>query len=99
MISIPAEEILCIRSETPYSRLLTADGQYLTNNNLKQWQEQLDPEFMVRIHRSTIVNVKMIRELKSRANGDYDVWLENDLCLRWSRNYPERLRALLHLGQ
>lgn len=99
LIPVPVKDVFYIKSENPYSCLITQQGRYLTNKSLKQLQEELDPVEMVRIHRSTIVNVEMIRELKSRLNGDYDVWLKNDEQLRWSRNYPDRLKELLHLGQ
>lgn len=98
LIPVPVKEILYIKSENPYSCLVTPQGRYLTSKSLKQLQRELDPTVMVRIHRSTIVNVKMIQELRSRLNGDYDVYLKNNEQLRWSRNYPGRLQELLHLG-
>jgi two-component system LytT family response regulator len=99
LIPISVNEIHYIKSESPYTGIITRKGKYLSNRSLKEFQTELDPSVMVRIHRSTIVNVEKVKALKSRSNGDYDVWLENGELLRWSRNYPDQLKKLLHLGQ
>jgi DNA-binding LytR/AlgR family response regulator len=99
VIPIAIGKILWIQAESPYSCLYTYEGKYLIHTSLKQLQTALDPEVMVRIHRSTIVNVNRIQELRSRSNGDYDVLLQNGKLLRWSRNYPGHLKELLRLTQ
>lgn len=98
-IPIPIKEILYIQSENPYSCIVTPEGKYLTSKSLKQLQGEMDPEKMVRVHRSTIVNVEQIKELKSRLNGDYDLLLHNGKMLRWSRNYPNHLKEVLRLAK
>ncbi|WP_262975378.1 LytTR family DNA-binding domain-containing protein [Pseudoalteromonas piscicida] len=48
-----------------------------------------------RIHKSSLVNLNAISELKTRDNGDYDVILENGDSLHLSRRYKQNLSSLL----
>ncbi|PHN05428.1 LytR/AlgR family response regulator transcription factor [Flavilitoribacter nigricans] len=99
VIPVPVEAIQYIQSENPYCRLVTHGGKYLMSTSLKQLHSELDPGLMLRVHRSTIVNVREIRELRSRSNGDYDILLHSGVMLRWSRNYADGRKELLHLAR
>jgi two-component system LytT family response regulator len=51
-------------------------------------EEKLAPGQFARIHRSTIVNVDRVREIRSSAcHGDFDVTLTEGTTLRLSRGY------------
>jgi two-component system, LytTR family, response regulator len=47
-------------------------------------ERDLDPADFCRIHRSTIVNLDRIRELKVSVAGEYDVVLKDGTHLRLS---------------
>ncbi len=49
----------------------------------------------VRVHRSSIVNVDRVRELRPLANREYVVVLESGAEVRLSRSYRERLADAL----
>ena len=49
----------------------------------------------MRIHRSTIVNIDRIKELRPLFNGDHVVILRDGTRLTLSRNYRDRLSSLL----
>ena len=53
----------------------------------------LDPARFARIHRSTIVNLDRVRELRPDPHGDCDVVLENGAAYRLSRLHRARLMA------
>ena len=46
---------------------------------------------LIRIHRSMIVNVDRVRELKPAFHGEFVVFLHGGTRLRCSRAYAERL--------
>ena len=54
---------------------------------------QLDPKRFVRVHRSTLVNIRQVRELRPLGNGDQRMVLIDGTELPTSRTYRE---ALLH---
>ena len=60
-------------------------------------ENRLDPEIFVRVHRSTIVNSRKVKELLVSAAGGYVLVLRSGQRLGVSRSYRERLRAALRL--
>lgn len=83
-----------IRSDGPYLYIHTPDKKHVVLDSLKNIITTL-PDNFKRIHRSTIVNIDIIRKLKSRGNGDYDVILDDDQKIRLSRNYTKPLKGIL----
>jgi two-component system LytT family response regulator len=58
-------------------------------------ESQLDPKIFRRIHRSTIVNLNAIKELRVSSGGDYQVILRNSENLVLSHSYQKNLREFL----
>ena len=56
---------------------------------------RLDPKRFLRIHRSALVNLDRIQELRPLFHGDYVVRLRDGTELPLSRNYREKLAGLL----
>ncbi|MGF1925576.1 MAG: LytR/AlgR family response regulator transcription factor [Bacteroidia bacterium] len=98
-LSIAVADILYFTANTPYINIHLRDKQYLYKESLKTLTNKLDPGQFVRIHKSTIVNVKHVQSYTSRLNGDYDLTLEEGEILRISRNFAvnfkERYRVAL----
>ena len=55
----------------------------------------LEPRKFLRIHRSTIVNIERIKELRPLLHGYYEVILFNGVRLTLSRNYRHKLPVYL----
>jgi two-component system LytT family response regulator len=70
-----------------YARLHTPTGRPMLREPLRRLDEQLDPARFARIHRSAIVNLDRIREMRPTASGDYVVRLESGIRLRMSRSH------------
>jgi len=49
----------------------------------------------VRVHRSTIVNLDYVKEMKPLPSGEYDISMRDGTPLRLSRGYRARLLELL----
>jgi len=62
---------------------------------MSRLETQLDPAHFVRIHRSFIVPLDRIEELKVSERGDYEVALRDRTRLASSRTYYRRLRKRL----
>ncbi len=93
-ILVDVDRIQWITSDGPYLYLHTADKKHVILDSLKHIITTL-PENFRRIHRSTIINVEVIKELRSRGNGDYDILTEDGRVLRLSRNYAKPLKRML----
>lgn len=92
---IAPEDILWIESDGDYVRLHVADKARFVRMSLLKMMEKLDPAHFVRIHRSTIVNLKHMRKASPALYGEYTVELTNGAKLKVSRTFVHDLKAHL----
>jgi two-component system LytT family response regulator len=92
---IPNEEIFYFQAELKYTTVVTRSGRYCFEIPLKELEERLDPDCFMRIHRSSIVNLKQVKGIKSNENGKMELTLrESQSVLQVSESYREKLRSL-----
>ncbi len=93
VVFLKADEIDWIEAADYYARLHAGASSYLIRESMNDLEATLDPESFVRIHRSTIVNLDRVRELRPDPHGDCDVVLENGAAYRLSRLHRDRLMS------
>jgi hypothetical protein len=71
------EEIDWIGAEDNYARLHAGRNVYEVRETLQVLMEKLDPGEFLRIHRSTIVNVRRIREVQPWFQGSHIIVLQS----------------------
>ncbi|HEX6913550.1 MAG TPA: LytTR family DNA-binding domain-containing protein [Longimicrobium sp.] len=91
MFFVPVERVDWLEAEGNYVRLHCGREAHLVRATLGGMEEQLDARRFTRIHRSTIVNVDRVKEVRPWFAGDYLVKLQDGTELRLSRRYRERL--------
>ena len=70
-----------------------AEGEtYILRKTMKNLEAELDPEILQRIHRSTIVNINCVKEMRSHINGEYFLTLEGGHTIKLSRTYKDKLQ-------
>lgn len=89
------DEVDWIEAAGNYVRLHAGTTSHLLRQTLSALEGQLDPSRFLRIHRSTIVNIDRIRDLRPLFNGEYEVRLEGSAVVTLSRGYKDRLRRFL----
>lgn len=89
------EDILWIESDGDYVRLHVSDKSRFVRMSLHKMMEKLDPAHFVRIHRSTIVNLRHMRKASPALYGEYMVELTNGTKLKVSRTFVHDLKAHL----
>ena len=94
---IDMSEIDYIRSERSYCRVYCNSRNYVIRKSLKQVLERLGGNFFLRINKSTIVNVNMIREMKELGYNKFSVVLKNDESFLWGREYKKDLVNMIKL--
>jgi two-component system LytT family response regulator len=92
---LKTEEIDWISAEGNYVNLHVKKDSYLLRETISSLEVQLDPQKFARIHRSQIVNIDRIRELRHWSHGEYQVILHDGSELMLSRSYREKLHGLL----
>lgn len=63
MMKIMVADILYIEADRNYSRIFTANKEFLLSTTLKTMEEKLSLNHFVRIHRSYIININQIEEV------------------------------------
>jgi len=92
---VRVQEIDWCEAAGNYVRLHVGQQTHLVRGTMGYIESQLDPAQFVRVHRSTIVNVDRIQELRSSFNGEYVILLHDKTRLTLSRGYRDGLQAKL----
>ncbi|MCK9408729.1 MAG: LytTR family DNA-binding domain-containing protein [Bacteriovoracaceae bacterium] len=92
---ISVNDILWIEAAADYIILHTRNGKQTTREMIGSIEQQLDPSRFIRIHRSTIVNLNIIRELRPEHHGEYTAILDQGTTLTVSRSYRKKIDHLL----
>jgi two-component system LytT family response regulator len=95
IVFVPVDEIDWIQAEGNYARLHVSRKIYDVRETLQALMEKLDPREFIRIHRSTIVNVRRIREVQPWFQGSHIVVLQTGEELRMSRYQRNAVDRLL----
>jgi two-component system LytT family response regulator len=88
-------EIDWVEASANYVKIHTGARQHVVRDTLKSFEERLDPNRFLRVHRGAIVNLDSIQRLEPWFHGEYAVVLRDGTKLMSSRTYSERLRSLV----
>lgn len=92
---VAADEIDWVEAAGDYVRLHTGERSHLVRETMKALEERLDSTRFVRVHRSTIVHLDCVREIRSSDSGQYDVVLQDGTRRSLSRTGRKRLEEAL----
>jgi len=94
-----AEDVEWIGAAGDYAELHAYRRAYLLREPLSSLEHKLNPKKFLRIHRSRIVRVGGIQELRAIDNREFIVKLSDGSEHRSSRTYAERLESWLSSGR
>jgi two-component system, LytTR family, response regulator len=92
---LKTDEIDWIEAADYYACLHVGGKTHLLRRTLSDLEEELDTAVFCRIHRSAIVNLERVGEMRLDANGEYEIVLRDGTRLRMSRSYREQLQMRL----
>lgn len=95
ILFLPVSDIRWIGAEENYVRICTANETHLLRETMASMEQRLDPKSFLRVHRSAIVNLQYVKEVRTEAQGDFVVQLVNGQKVAMSRSYHSRIRELL----
>jgi two-component system LytT family response regulator len=99
-VLVPVADIERIEADGDYASLHANGKTWLVRERLHNLISQLDPRQFHRVHRSSIVRLDMITELRSLTNRDAMLRLRDGSVLRASRSYmPALTEALQQLSK
>ncbi len=94
LITVAVEAILWVEAYGDYSKLHVANDVFLSNYGISALEEKLNPKKFIRVHRSSLIQLKSVKELHKYGKS-YDVTMQNGDVVRVSRGYMEALKELM----
>ncbi len=95
ILFIPIASVRWIAAEENYVRICTDTETHLLREPISRLEEKLDPQMFRRVHRSSIVNLEYVKEVRTQSNGESVVILFNGQRLAMSRSYRSRMNQWL----
>jgi len=92
---ITVDEVAYFRSDTKYTRIVTASQESLIRKSVRELVTELDPDSFWQIHRSIIVNVAEIARVQRDFRGRIELQLKHrPETLPVSQPYAARFRQM-----
>jgi two-component system LytT family response regulator len=95
VLFLDTSEIDWIEAADYYVKLHVGGKSHLLRETMNNLEDRLDPALFMRIHRSTMVNLNRIQELRTSAHGEHAVLLGDGTQLRLSRSRRDGLKSRL----
>jgi two-component system LytT family response regulator len=92
---VDVQDVDWIEAADNYVVFHTPSGSHLMRESMSRIQTLVNPEKFIRVHRSAIINLDRVSELKSTTFGSRVVVLENGREVRVSRSQKLKLEELL----
>ncbi len=79
-----------------YMCIYTGGETLILRQTMKDMEKRLDPRKFQRVHRSTIVNLDLVRQVKPHTNGECFLVLESGAQVKVSRSYRDVVARFVH---
>jgi two-component system LytT family response regulator len=93
---VPVDSIEHIEAAGDYMCIYTGDNSLILRETMKDLERRLDPLVFQRVHRSTIVNLNQVREVKPHTNGECFLVLDSGAQVKVSRSYRDVVARFVH---
>jgi two-component system LytT family response regulator len=95
---VDRDDVQWIESEGDYVALHDGEDAHLVRKTMKELEKRLPDDRFLRVHRSYIVNVDYVEELRPLDHGTYRLHMAAGTPLKTSRGYRENVEALIGSG-
>ena len=93
---VDVDSIERIDAAGDYMCIYTADNSLILRETMKDLEKRLDPRNFQRVHRSTIVNLGQVRQVKPHTNGECFLVLQSGAQVKVSRSYRDVVARFVH---
>lgn len=93
---VDVDTIERIEAAGDYMCIYTADNSLILRETMKDLEKRLDPRVFQRVHRSWIVNLGLVRQVKPHTNGECFLVLESGADVKVSRSYRDVVARFVH---
>ena len=93
---VEVDSIEHIDAAGDYMIISTGDNSLVLRETMKDLERRLDPRKFQRVHRSTIVNLDQVRQVKPHTNGECFLVLDSGTEVKVSRSYRDVVARFVH---
>ncbi|WP_428027302.1 LytR/AlgR family response regulator transcription factor [Altererythrobacter sp.] len=93
---VEVDSIEHIEAAGDYMCIYTGDNSLILRETMKDLERRLDPRKFQRVHRSTIVNLNQVRQVKPHTNGECFLVLDSGAEVKVSRSYRDVVARFVH---
>ena len=93
---VDVDHIERIDAAGDYMCIYTAENTLILRETMKDLERRLDPRRFQRVHRSTIVNLDLVKQVKPHTNGECFLVLESGASVKVSRSYRDVVARFVH---
>ena len=93
---VDVESIEHIEAAGDYMCIYTGDNSLILRETMKDLERRLDPRVFQRVHRSTIVNLDQVHQVKPHTNGECFLVLGSGAEVKVSRSYRDVVARFVH---
>jgi len=94
---IPLHEIQYLEADDDFVKIITSEGSYLKNKTLSFYEQTLDPQQFVRVHRSYILHIGQITKIEPYQKETHMAILRNGQQIPISKTGYSKLKSILGL--
>ena len=93
---VDVDTIEHIEAAGDYMCIYTGDNSLILRETMKDLERRLDPRVFQRVHRSTIVNLDQVRQVRPHTNGECFLVLGSGAEVKVSRSYRDVVARFVH---
>ncbi|MEY3986307.1 MAG: hypothetical protein RLZ59_1752 [Pseudomonadota bacterium] len=93
---VDVDSIERIDAAGDYMCIYTGGETLVLRQTMKDMEKRLDPRKFQRVHRSSIVNLDLVRQVKPHTNGECFLVLESGAQVKVSRSYRDVVARFVH---
>lgn len=95
IVPVQTSDIERLEAQGDYVMIHTSGARHLVHVRMKDFEKMLDPDVFMRVHRTHIVNVSRIVELRSHDRHRLTLVLRSGARVVASRASTQRLRSMV----
>ncbi len=92
---VPVEKIHYLEAQDDYVRIVTDSGKFLKKKTMKFYETRLDMQKFIRIHRSFIVNINLLKQVDLMGKESYQLTLTTGEVLPVSKSGYINLKNII----
>lgn len=93
---LTVDDLYMIEAQDDYVMIYTLDGQFLKKKTMVFYEKRL-PDNFIRVHRSNIINTRMIDSIEVYGKQQYSIKLKNNLNVKTSKSGYKNIREKLSI--